>query len=347
MAVELPSAEHAAALADWAELTVMTSQDGYVSAEQLTRLLRSDGTENAEEEMLGDLDRDEVAEVEIPRDEDDDIVDDARVELLFDEIRFRRQVGERLYPFAVADQAVVRAPACGEQVYLLLLVLSAEGSVFRAEGRAHEVEATYDAIALLAMRRYLGRGAVGVRFARDAADADDPETRPTSFPEAIDWLRQLLSAGEGVRNSHPPDEEDHWESERRVAQGRPPLRSYSDAGVDVVAWWHFTDGRGGAPVLLAQCTVQRRWERKLSDIDVNLWGKWIDFKTVPPQTALVIPFAERLDDPTWENRTVTAGVIVDRRRLLELLGELECEPLEALLDENAVAWLASEIESLA
>ena len=41
----------------------------------------------------------------------------------------------------------------------------------------------------------------------------------------------------------------------------------------------------------------------MGDVSIERWKKWIDFKTVPPQTALVIPFAERLDDPHWDERT--------------------------------------------
>jgi hypothetical protein len=112
-------------------------------------------------------------------------------------------------------------------------------------------------------------------------------------------------------------------------------------------WWRFGDERPGAPVLLAQCTVQLAWEEKLSDIKLSLWEKWIDFATVPPQRALVIPFAVNRTSHTWGDHTVTAGVIVDRMRLIELLDELDAEALKSLVDEEASQWVDRELAAAA
>jgi hypothetical protein len=362
VSIDLPSAEHAATLADWTELLLASGNSDYISFSKLTRILRSDGTEAAAEEFDGDLDDDDRDDLELERDEDDDVEDDARVELLVDEVRTRRRIGENLYPFDIddSDEAVVQRGAPGERVYFLLLILSADGTAFRADGRAHEVEATYDTVAMEAMRRYLGRNAKGVRFARNASDEGDAGSRPAGFPEAVDWLRGRLQVGRGSRapgrgsGADPADTEadepefvTHWESETAVSLGREPLASYNDAGVDVVVWWHFADGRAGSPVLLAQCTVQRRWERKLRDIPTRLWERWVDFSAGPPQTALVIPFADRLDSRTWDDRTLEAGVIIDRRRLLELLAEVEPQKLASLVDEETATWVEREFDLLA
>lgn len=51
-----------------------------------------------------------------------------------------------------------------------------------------------------------------------------------------------------------PNQEDEEEDDRDFR-----LPTYSDGGVDVVAWQDFRDGRAGFPVLLAQCTVQEKW----------------------------------------------------------------------------------------
>ncbi len=351
MPLAVPKAQDEARLADWAELRILADDLTGVTADHLSRLLRGEAIDLAAHELQeeeekeneeGELDED----VEVAFDEQEDFDRDARVEILLEEIRFRRRVGETLYPFRVEGERIVRGHPCGQQVYLLLLVLGSSEAPFRADRRAHEVEATFDAIALAALRRYLGRSAEGVRFARNAHDPEDENTRPGRFSEAIGWLRDVLDVGPGTVD--PPDDEfeSHWESAGRVALGREPLDTYSDAGVDVVVWWRFADRRAGSPVLLAQCTVQLAWERKVNDISVERWKKWVDFKTVPPQTALVIPFAERLDDPHWEERTVDAGVILDRRRLLELLGELPCEDLEGLVDDETAEWVRRELGGL-
>lgn len=185
---------------------------------------------------------------------------------------------------------------------------------------------------------------MSARGTKNAHDPNDNASRPKKFMEAIPWLRAqlMLGPGQGV----VPNEErvSHWEDVPNAAH--PALNSYSDAGVDVVIWWRFADGRAGSPVLLAQCTVQIEWSEKAKDISIDLWRSWIDFETVPPQRALVIPFAVSRTLAQWANRTITAGVVIDRLRLLELLNELPAEELEQVPDAATRAWVATELASL-
>lgn len=351
MGLAVPSGSNAATLADWAELLVLTTEGESVSVTRLGRLLRGEGSDAAEEELEVDAgpdpDEDGEQDLELPLVDEGRGELEVRVEQLLDEIAVRLSLGPKVYPFERKAERVVRRPAPGEHAYLLLLALSWKGIPARGEKRMSEVEAAFDALALEALGRYLGRGARGLRFAKNAHDPEDNATRPKKFREAIAWLREELKL---AARRTPPDDEfaEHWEDEGQAPpDGRKILNSYEDAGVDVVVWWRFGDQRAGSPVLLAQCTVQLEWGEKVSDIDVSLWDKWIDFATVPPQTALVIPFAVNRSSETWNDRTVTAGVIVDRHRLLELLNELEDEALEAMPDEETRAWVAKELAAAA
>jgi hypothetical protein len=342
MPLTMPSGEDIAALADWAELRVLTVDRDGVSTERLEELLRGEGSDLAEEELGLEAEDDEV-ELEL--------IDEGRgeremrIEQLLDEIEIRLRLGSSLYPFEHRDERITRRHAPGAEAYIFLLTISSGEASFRAARRAHEVEAAFDNLALEALRRYLGRGARGVRFARNAHDPNDNATRPRRFKDAIEWLRGQLLLAPGQQE--PPDAERvvHWEDDASAAH--PPLNSYSDAGVDVVVWWRFNDDRAGAPVLLAQCTVQIEWGEKAKDISVELWKKWIDFETVPPQIALVIPFAVSRTLEQWANRTITAGIIIDRLRLLELLNELPEDQLEQLPDAQTRAWVGAELASLA
>lgn len=332
-------------MADWAELQILTGESTALSLAEISNILDEEGTEAAEAEIQADADEKQSADaaVEVAEEELDAQLD-ARIEQMLDEIDLRRSVGESVYPFERDGQRIVRRETAGEHAYLLLLILSVEDAQYRKAKRTNEVEHAYDRIALEALRRFLGREAQGVRFARNSNDADDPEnTRPKRFDEAIDWLRDKLDLGHGTDEPDPEEGEEHWE---KVQHGLEPLTSYSDAGVDVVAWWRFKDGRIGFPVLLAQCTVQLTWERKLKDVDPDLWRGWINFGTVPPQKCLVIPFAVDRDEATWPNRTVQAGVIVDRVRLVELLDELDDGRLEQLVDPDTRDWVRDELEAL-
>lgn len=352
MPVEVPKGRDAATLADWAELLVLSAEGSSVSAVRLNRLLRGEGTDQAEEELAL------YAETELAAEGEPEVelllIDEGRGELevhierLLDEIELRLKLGPGVYPFERRTERVVRRSAPAEYAYMLLLVLSWTKAQARVERRLHAVEVAFDSLALEAIRRYLGRGARGIRFAKNAHDPTDNATRPKNFRDAITWLRKELSLGEGKRL--PPDHErvEHWEDEGQPEEiGRTPLNSYEDGGVDVVAWWRFADERHGAPVLLAQCTVQLAWEEKLHDIDLIMWEKWIDFATVPPQRALVIPFAVSRTAQTWNDRTSAAGVIIDRLRLMELLTELEEDELESLVDQETREWVDNELAAAA
>lgn len=348
MAVSLPTRTDAGALADWAEITLLTGDGSLLSYPRILRLLRGEASSAADEE-LGKEDSEELDEAEEELDlpspsTEGEAERDLRIELLHEEIELRGKLGPRLYPFETREDRLGRRDACGEWVYLFLLVLSSADASYREERRANEVETAYDLIALEALRRYLGRNATGVRFARGAHDPDDPETRPKKFREAITWLRDRLDLGRGIRT--PPDWETevHWEFED--VPDRPILNSYKDGGADVVIWWRFEDDRHGFPVLLGQCTVQIEWAGKAKDISVDLWQKWIDFSTVPPQRALVIPFAEDRTSEQWADRTVSAGVIVDRVRFLELLNELDGDVLSCLVDRETCEWIDRELASI-
>jgi hypothetical protein len=346
----IPKGTNAGALADWAEITLLRAESGTLAETRIMRLLKGEASDLADEELgeaAPDLDRDDVDVDEQLLGEEAEVARDVRMEVLLEEVELRTRLGYQIYPFRAGGDRIEKHEVCGESIYLLLLVLSSTEASYRDERRAHEVEAAYDLVGLEALKRYLGRGAEGVRFARGAHDPDDPHTRPKKFRAAIEWLRDRLDLKRGVRI--PPDWEIevHWEfADVATDADREILNSYKDGGADIVVWWRFRDDRPGFPVLLGQCTVQVSWEDKLEDINVDLWGKWIDFSTVPPQRALVIPFAEDRESPHWADRTVRAGVIVDRLRILELLDELDCDALRRLVEREVRDWIDRELASM-
>ena len=344
MPTAVPESQDASSLADWAELTLLLDESPVLSRAKIASLLDDDGTDAAMEELAADEEgSDEATAEEVPELELG-VSLDARIDRLFAEIALRQRAGGSAYPFEQQEKRrLIARDAAGADSYRLLLVLSLADAPFRREKRTSDVERAYDQLAAEALRRFLGRNASAVRFARNSHDPDDPEdTRPRRFDEAIGWLRDKLDLGPGV--DAPPQHEavNHWED----PLGLTPLRSYKDAGVDVVAWWHFEDRRIGFPVLLAQCTVQLSWGRKLNDVNQDLWRGWINFGTVPPQKCLVIPFAIDSEEERWPNQTTQAGVIIDRMRFIELLGELDDDHLAQLVSNETRVWLEAELEAL-
>ena len=342
MPTAVPESQDASSLADWVELQLLLGDGVPLSRARIANVLDDDGTDAAEAELALDDEpgtgaaAEEVVEAELR------VELDSRIDQLLEEIELRQGAGESVYPFELSGLRLEPRQVAGSEAYRLLLVLSLEDAPCRKERRTHEVEHAYDELARQALRRFLGRDASAVRFARSSHDPDDPDTRPTRFDEAIVWLRGKLDLGSGIKSPPAEGEEAHWED----PEGLMPLRSYNDAGVDVVAWWRFKDQRIGFPVLLAQCTVQLRWDRKLKDVDPDLWREWINFGTVPPQKCLVIPFAVDLKEERWPHRTTQAGVIIDRNRIMELLNELDDEVLANLVDSDVQRWVQTEFESL-
>jgi len=345
MAVAIPQGENSAALADWVETMLANGDANAINFVRIARLLKGEATELAElelredgEEAESDLDLTMLGtEGEAERDQ--------RLDLLKQEVERRARAGEKIYPFRIEEERAVKVDVCGEAVYMLLLVLSSPSAPYRAAREAHKAEPAFDRIALAAMKKYLGREADGVRFARSSSEKDGEGTRPKLFSEAVEWLRDHLEARSGLVE---PDDEDgetpHWEWEGE--NPAPVLNTYKDAGVDLVVWSDFGDDRAGFPVLLVQCTVQLTWENKLEEIPLKLWERWINFSMVPPQTALVIPFSEDPQSDHWEDRCLRAGVVIDRVRLLVLLNELECDELEELILPDEIQWARAELAAI-
>lgn len=87
----------------------------------------------------------------------------------------------------------------------------------------------------------------------------------------------------------------------------------NEAGLDLVLFRTFADGRCGFPVYLAQCASGKNWDTKLHTPVLSVWSKIVDF-AAPPQKAFVLPHSLGMDDL----RQVTVkvqGVVFDRYRL--------------------------------
>jgi len=192
------------------------------------------------------------------------------------------------YPFRAANGAASLPGAIG-MPWSAMLLMSAESPARRkldiAVAAAHLERVTAGAL-----RHLYGPDTSAIRFAWPSEDG-----RPPEFPDAIRWLAELMHARIGTAY-------------------RPPYNK--DGGVDVVAWRPFPDGRSGFPVMLVQCTLERDYAHKATDIDTRVWSGWLALD-VDPTTALAIPEVVAAGEE-W-NSLAARTVVLDRIRLAALL----------------------------
>ena len=225
---------------------------------------------------------------------------DVEVGLLLNEIEARTRRAPMSYPFTSSGGAIERNIVIDSLLYEFLLWLSFPQSPVRREREYRAIDRYFDRLVLKAMKAKFGSRAQGVRFGTPASDG-----RPTGFPDAIGWLSQLIKLEEGTEPRNP---------------------AKNDAGVDVLVWIPFADGRADFITVLAQCTVREDWEAKAIEIagTVGAWRGWLDFGR-DPLTALAVPFAVSRTHPRAGEIRRTLNLLLDRIRLLELLDDVYAE----------------------
>ena len=202
--------------------------------------------------------------------------------------RREREWGEH-YPFLVDGRGVLLVGGPGAVLYGILLLLSLKGMPLRtAEGLARSGP-LFDAVAREAFAAHLNADCLVFAWPPRAG-------RPSTFPQAVQWAADRM----GLRLRGESD------------QLPTHLR---DAGVDLVAWKPFPDGRPGFATYLIQNTVQWQFRKKPRDVDPDRWFSWITCST-PPSVGFAVPFAIPDDDPWWDDISSGTAVVMDRGRLM-------------------------------
>ena len=92
--------------------------------------------------------------------------------------------------------------------------------------------------------------------------------------------------------------------------------SANEAGLDLICWRPFADGRGCYPTLLFQCASGGDWEDKVETPDLKIWRRLVEFRAQGlPRKAFATPFAF-LDEEFTRTCNKVDGLLMDRYRLL-------------------------------
>ena len=117
----------------------------------------------------------------------------------------------------------------------------------------------------------------------------------------------------------------------------------NEAGLDLLCFRPFPDGRVGVPVYLIQCASGGDWHTKLKTPDLRIWTKVIDF-AADPKKAFSMPFALSASDFTFHCNLVD-GLLLDRYRLLAP-GQAQREWITPQLTTELVAWARPRVAAL-
>lgn len=266
--------------------------------------------------LFEDLDR--ISRAEILRRLGVDQPDFVELDQTFDEVRRRRQIAPGSYPLAVADDGTIELDGrVDPRVYWFLLLLAQVPAPYRDLDEFTRIAPAFDLLSREALKAYLGWGSHAMRFGVPVTDG-----RATSLARALEGLAKAIG--------------------RDVISLKKVRSTDQDGGVDVVGWKPLASGGKIFPVHLVQCTVQRNFKRKPSDITPWMWMEFIDFGT-PPAIGLTVPFA--LAPTATQHRDVNwrADLFLDRFGLCE---HLETSALAAYEPEWGfmTAWVAEERE---
>lgn len=117
----------------------------------------------------------------------------------------------------------------------------------------------------------------------------------------------------------------------------------NEAGLDLLCYRPFLDGRVGVPVYLLQCASGGDWEGKLHTPRLEIWRKIVEFAAMP-RKAFATPFSF-LDRDFVINCGLVDGLLLDRYRLLSA-GAINPNWLSADVVERMVAWIEPRMVAL-
>ncbi|MCW5785065.1 MAG: hypothetical protein KIT39_17250 [Nitrospirales bacterium] len=306
----VPQNSTRSALADWLELSALTSNRRQVSESSLIGLHNLYG---------GESDTSSDPEPETGDVLDESILDSVQeqfVQAVVEEILYRDRVLHGHYPFVVKPRGVLLAHpkneeqlTTGEWVYLFCLLCSAireDGLQAESAALTKRIPALFQMCSCLAAAGYLSGSVSSFGFPRAEGNAFLPALRLA-----------YKNFGEGTVRS-----------DSDVPPGSPS--QLKDGGIDVIAWKDFPDRLPGKLYLLGQCASGKNWRGKTVKTYVApLHGNWfVGHPPSDPINAMFIPFTfhHELQDredvdflsllrTTFHSETFTFGVIHDRLRI--------------------------------
>ncbi len=115
---------------------------------------------------------------------------------------------------------------------------------------------------------------------------------------------------------------------------------HRDGGIDFVAWIPFADKKDSQVIAIGQCKTGNTWEVYLKKVDF-----FAIYSTEQPYVEPVHMFflTEDFENHKWEERSKSAGIVFDRRRILEYL-PADISRFDDTLEEDIAGWVDAAME---
>ena len=144
---------------------------------------------------------------------------------------------------------------------------------------------------------------------------------PKSFRDALDDLCTEMGEGRGCNVK------------------RPKVSDMKDAGLDVVGWVPFADGRRNQLSVFGQCAAGGDWYPKLNELNpVDFCNRWLkENPAMFPFGAFFVP-RQLGGDHWWQACVGERRLLFDRLRIGRLLVEIDND-----LSAQCASWTASAV----
>ena len=296
--------------ADWLELAALIAGDSEISGQDLTTVISRSGSIDAVGDA-DDLDDDEPLD-ELVEGEDNAL--EALADAAFALLAERTLIVGDMYPFSVDGSLLTATGWARTSPYAFLAALTHFGP--RAGG-TREGAPLFERVSAAALVEYLG----GAGTARSYDFGFPRLDTPASFRAAINDLCRRMGEGGQCRVS------------------RPKVADMKDAGLDLVAWTPFEDGRTNQLSVFGQCAAGRDWRNKVTELQpVQFCRSWmVEPPVLSPLAAFFVP--RQIEPDRWQIDALhDRQLLFDRLRIARLLGGLDDE-----LAEKCAAWTAAAL----
>ncbi len=235
-----------------------------------------------------------ISLLKVSTDDSDEIRADVSAELIS-----RTKKLSTAYPFSFNGIILkVKNPKdfSNQWAYIFCLLISYfgvnKGDLGLSLWKQKDVTSLFEHISTIAAKHFLSSSEHEAKELKFGFPRDSLDKKYKSFKAALELLKNVIQEGTLTTN--------------------PSYRNQKDAGLDIVVWRNFPDGKTNKLLLLGQCAAGNDFKQKRKDIQ-KIEG-FFTFLTTPIK-GFFIP--HELDDEIWGELSFDSyiGIIFDRSRI--------------------------------